>query len=533
LKFKSTYQSYHSTNAFSKLVTDYLDNATPLQSFYAYAPDWNGLQKSISSRTFSAESRKVLTTQLELAYRDCPNAEIARRQIRQLERDNTFTVCAAHQPNILTGPLYFIYKIMHCIVLAQELNQRFSDKHFIPIYFMGAEDADLQELGIVNVDGVKQEWDTQQRGAVGRMYVDDALLGLIDSCANQWNQLPYGTQVSALVHQTYVKGKTIADATHDLVHTLFGDHGLLVFNPDQAAFKNLMRPIFEQDLSEHLPYRMLQQTISKFPSSYKVQLSGRPVNLFYLKDDVRSRIEKDGDGYNVIGTDIKFTANQILQELYQCPERFSPNAVLRPLMQETCLPNVAFIGGGGELAYWMELKNIFDHYGVHFPLLLLRNSFLIIDAETTARINKIGLKKELLFSSSDVIINELLMRQSGDSMHLEEHMIGIKKIYTQLSAAAGKSDPTLTDHVAALEKQAIQKIEGLQKKILRAEKHRQEVTVRKILQLKESLFPEGKLQERSDNFLYFLAKYGPDLIDELFRHSQTLDAGFCVLHERA
>ena len=157
--------------------------------------------------------------------------------------ENTFTITAAHQPNIFTGHLYFIYKIIHAIKVADELQKLLPDNNFVPVYYMGSEDADLEELGEVVVDGKKLVWETKQTGAVGRMHIDAAFLKIIKEISGQIGVLKFGEELISKMQRAYSIGKTIEEATFEFVNELFSSFGLFVLLPDVATLKKSFDPI--------------------------------------------------------------------------------------------------------------------------------------------------------------------------------------------------------------------------------------------------------------------------------------------------
>ncbi|MDE3253540.1 MAG: bacillithiol biosynthesis cysteine-adding enzyme BshC, partial [Bacteroidota bacterium] len=377
----ANYLPYESTGYFTKIVSDYLSCSPQLRPFYVHQPDMEGLKASLQARQSFDTPRKLLVEVLEEQYQRLPISDKVTANIQLLKKESTFTITTAHQPNIFTGPLYFIYKILHAVKLASELADQFPEYHFVPVYYMGSEDADLDELGFVEVGGQKLVWETKQTGAVGRMKVDKALIRLIHAIHGQAGVLPFGKEWTDLLFQTYTEGKTIQKATLDLVHQMFADFGLVVLIPDNGRLKTAFQSVVTKELTEQFSHAIVAETIASLGKTYKVQTGGRELNLFYLKDDKRERIEVHQDVYTVLGSGLSFTRQEILQELADYPERFSGNVILRGAFQETVLPNIAFIGGGGELAYWLELKNVFAAVGIPYPVLMLRNSFLLVSRE--------------------------------------------------------------------------------------------------------------------------------------------------------
>ena len=529
MQFNPTYHSYQSTGLFSKLVTDYIVGDRKLKKYFSYTADNEGIVNSIENRKAHKVNRGLLVEELQNLYLNVSVSDKVTKNIQSLLSENTFTVCTAHQPNIFTGHLYFIYKIIHAIKLADELNEKHPDLHFVPVYFMGSEDADLEELGEVVVDGKKYNWQTDQKGAVGRMKVDAQFLTLIDELEKQLAGRKCIEEIIAKIRAAYIINKNIDKSTFEFVNQLFGEYGLIVFIPDNPRFKNECKSIFKQELVQQFSSKILAETLNDFSAEYKIQTKGRDINLFYLQENSRERIEKTETGFSVANTNLSFTTEAILNELDQFPERFSPNVILRPLVQELLLPNVAFIGGGGELAYWLELKNIFQAAVVHYPVLVLRNSFMMIEAKTMSEIQKLSLHPEDFFMSVIDISNKYISNTSSHQLRLKEEKTKMTALYDDILKIVGNTDSTLSDHASALKTKAIKLLEELEKKQMRAERRKHTEAIHKIEKIKNTLFPRGVLQERVDNMMAFYATHGETFIDNIYLNSKPIEQQFCVL----
>ena len=530
MNFTSSRLSYIQTGYFSGIVADYLSGDEKLSSFYKHTVSLNGIRSSIESRKQFNTNRGLLVTELTKQYAQVPSTDAIKSNIHKLLSPNTFTICTAHQPNIFTGPLYFIYKILHAAKLSAELKKEIPECDFIPVYYMGSEDADLDELNNITIQGNKLVWQTKQTGAVGRMKVDDELLKLITAINGQISVLPYGNELVQLFIDCYKKGKTIQQATFELVNELFGEFGVIVLLPDNPDLKAAFAGVVEKELSEGFSHSLVKETAGKLNEYYKVQASGRELNLFYLKDDKRERIEKESSEFLVLGSELRFSKEDILNELKEYPERFSPNVILRGVFQEMILPNIAFIGGGGEVAYWLELKKVFEAVGVPYPMLVLRNSFMLMNAEQKKKAIKLNLREADLFLPELELINRLVLKQSNNNLSLDDEINALQKIYEQLKEKAGPIDKTLLLHIESLHKKAQQKIATLEKKMLRAEKRKYEAEHRQISSLKQSLFPNS-LQERAENFSYYYSLYGKEWLQMIYDNSLGLEQEFVVLSE--
>ncbi len=520
---------YAVSKAFSSIATDYVAQASVLQPFYEHHPNLQGLKNAIAARKKIKTNRAVLVSQLKKQYEGLALTSKLEANIESLLNENTFSITTAHQPNIFTGHLYFIYKILHAIKLAEELQTQISDCNFVPVYYMGSEDADLEELGEVTINEKKYTWETKQVGAVGRMKVDKNFVALIDAIEGQLLVEPFGAEIMALVRKAYTLDKTIEQATFEMVHALFAGYGLVVLLPDNATLKREFIPIVRKELEEQFSNKAVTETMGKFPAEYKVQAAGREINLFYLKDDSRERIEQENGQWTVVNNAVKFGEADMMDELENHPERFSPNVILRPVFQELILPNIAFIGGGGELAYWLELKKVFAAVGVPYPVLVLRNSFMVVNKKNADRIKALQMDIVDFFKPTHVLMLQLVKQSSALKLDLTEEKKELELLYEKIKKAAVAVDATLQQHTGNLLVKADKKLAQLEKKMLVAEKKKFEAQQRQVEKIKAGLFPSDNLQERVDNMMPYYAKYGASFIDMLYEHSTGLQQEFCIV----
>lgn len=523
---------YNQTASFSKIVTDYLSSADTLRPFYNHAPNLDGIKAVIEKRKNIATNRPLLVEVLKGQYNSVQAFPGVEQNIESLLQPNTFTVCTAHQPNLFTGPLYFIYKILHAIKLSAYLKEELPGYNFVPVYYMGSEDADFAELNHTYVDGKKLEWKKEQKGAVGRMIVDKTLVQLIDELEGQLVVEKKGAEVVALLRKAYVPGKTIQMATFELLNELYGSYGLIVLIPDHPLLKAQMQQVFADDLFNNKPAEIVKASSEKLSEHYNAQAYPREINLFYLKDDIRERIEKKDDRFYVLNTEISFDETELKNELQIHPERFSPNVILRGIYQETILPNLAFVGGGGELAYWLQLKDLFAAYNVSYPVLVLRNSFLVIEEKWQKKMAQLELSITDIFQPQDELMNRIVKEKSENPVSLNGNFEKATELFEHIKSQALRVDTTLSKHVAAIEARSLKALQELEKKMLRAEKRKYADLQRQLEKLKAALFPNNGLQERVENFSLFYAKWGKGFIEDLYQHSLTLEQEFTVLIEQ-
>jgi bacillithiol biosynthesis cysteine-adding enzyme BshC len=520
---------FSSTHVFSKLINDYLEGKGTALNFVQYAPTIEGYKAAIEGRKKHPINRTLLFDVLTKQYSNLPQEKAVNDQLALLKKDTTFVVTTAHQPNLFTGPLYFFYKIIHAIQLAASLKATFPEYDFVPVYYMGSEDADLDEVGAFNLDEKKCQWVTKQTGAIGRMQVDDALLLLLKQLENYWAVLPQGIKALHILKEAYQKGTTISEATLSFVHAFFGSKGLLVLQPDDAALKASFIPVMEKELLTSFSHEAIQSTIADLSKDYHVQSEGRTINLFYLKDNIRARIEKQGEQFIVVDTDIQFTQSQIIVELNQHPERFSPNVILRGVYQETILPGVVFVGGGGELAYWMELKNVFQQVGVHYPLLQLRNSFLLMSNKQAEQWANMQFEELDLFKPTLDLEIAYVKKYTHTKLDLQDQINHLTTLYTAIKNEVAQVDATLGAHTENLAQQAKAKLLALEKKMVRAERRKQTVAIQRIHRIKKELFPFDNLQEREEHFSKWVGQYDLSWIETIMEHSKGLESQFRII----
>ncbi|MFD0792694.1 bacillithiol biosynthesis cysteine-adding enzyme BshC [Mucilaginibacter litoreus] len=528
---------YKDTGYFSQTVINYLDDVPELRSFYSYRPSMQGFAGFFNTKKVIANRQLLADVLLEQyfskneAYPQLTAANVVKAQIELLRQDDTYTVTTGHQLNIFTGPLYFIYKIVTAIKLCRQLKASFPDKNFIPVYWMASEDHDFAEINYTNIGGKKVHWWYEATGATGRINPDT-----MRQAINQYKGVlgidGHSSELGEIVETAYTKFDRLADATRYLVNAIFGHYGLLIIDADDRRLKQQFAPIIEQDIIEQNSFRNISAANGQLEKlGVHVQVNPREINFFYLKEKLRERIVYEDDLYKVMNTDISFTAAELKEEIKNTPERFSPNVVMRPLYQECILPNIAYIGGGAEIVYWLQLKSNFDFYTVDFPILILRNSGLIIRKETADKINSMDLSPALLFKSTDEIKNAWVKQHSNHDLTLTEEWREFERTFEKIKLRSHKIDSTLPPSAAAIQARLKHALDNFQKKLVKAEKRNYNTRLEQIEHIKTDLFPNNSLQERTENFGLSYVKWGGLFIDELIRNFQPLDFKFTVLTE--
>ena len=508
------------TGSFSSLFIDYIRGKDTLAPFYGLAPNIENFEKQLAEKNLSASSRSILKSVLSSQYENLETTDEVLKNINSLEDASTFTVTTGHQLNICTGPLYFIYKIVTVINTCKLLKAKYPKHNFVPVYWMATEDHDLEEINHFFLYGEKVQWQTDQTGPVGRM--DPSTLDSI------YDKLP---EKAGLFVEAYSKSSNLADAVRCYVNELFSDQGLVVIDADDINLKRLFSGVIKDDVLHHHANSLAEETASKIENlGYKTQVFPREINFFYIEDGFRERIiEKDGQ-YQVKGKGLVFSQEEIVSLVEDSPEKFSPNVILRPLYQETILPNLAYIGGPAEVAYWLQLKPIFDHYQTAFPILMPRNFGLIIPKHVLRKQNKVGLASEELFLPVKEIKSKHILANTDKDIHLTSEIERIKSAFEDVRHKAVEVDKTLEGFVGAEESKTLKSLENIEKRIKKSEERNQEVSTQQIESVKDMLFPNGSLQERYDNYLNFYVN-NPDIINQLLDLFDPFNYSFHVLKE--
>lgn len=526
--------NYKDTGFFSHTITEYIEDAPALRSFYGHRPDLSGFAEFLKTKKVVAD-RKILVEVLTEQYSRLSghaDIETSLQRVRGLAADNSYTVTTGHQLNIFAGPLYFIYKIVTAIKLARQLKSQFPDKDFVPVYWMASEDHDFAEINYTNIGGKKVHWWYEASGATGRINPETMRQAL-----NQYKGAlgidHYAHNLGDIVETAYTKFDKLADATRYLVNALFGRYGLVIIDADDHRFKQSFAPIIERDIIEQNSFKNIEATNKRLHDlGVHIQVNPREINFFYLLDGLRERLVFENDTYKVLNTGIEFTEEELRVEIRKYPERFSPNVVMRPLYQECILPNIAYIGGGAEVVYWLELKSNFEHYGIDFPILILRNSGLVINKETAAKIAKMDLQPVDLFHTADEIKNNWTKKHSEHTLNLTEEWSELTGIFEKIKLRAQKIDNTLAPSTEAVQARLKHAIDNLEKKLIKAEKRNFHIRLEQVEDIKADIFPKNSLQERTENFGLFYVKWGQEFIDELIRLFEPLEFKFTVLTEK-
>jgi len=524
---------FKETTYFSSTICDYLEEKDNLKPFYNRFPNLKNFKEQLKEKqeSFSTESRHILHNAIVNQYDGVDSSAATKDNIMLFKDTNTFTVVTGHQLNLFTGPLYFLYKIISTINLTRQLKEAYPDYNFVPIYWMATEDHDFDEINYFNFKRKKVQWSKDASGAVGKLNTN-GLEAIYDVFANQLGGSTNEKALKQLFKGAYLENNTLTEATRYLANTLFKAYGLVIVDGDDKKLKEQLIPFIKNDILDNASFNKVSETISKLnkqPENYNIQVNPREINYFYLSEGLRERIIAKGDSFYVNNTDIEFSKEAIIEEIDKYPQRFSPNVICRPFYQELILPNLCYIGGGGELAYWLELKSFFKTTKVPFPILLLRNSALVISKKQKDKLSKLDINTSDLFLKQNSFINKKIRQISNIDIDFSAQKEELEKQFEGLYKLAKQTDASFLGAVKAQEKKQLRGLATLEKRLLKAQKRKLKDHVVRITEIQNQLFPNKSLQERNQNFSELYMVYGEALIPSLMKALQPLSGKFTIL----
>ncbi|WP_338410535.1 bacillithiol biosynthesis cysteine-adding enzyme BshC [uncultured Flavobacterium sp.] len=525
--------SYQESGYFTKLTNDYLDENTSenseLKALYNRLPKLEHFSEQIQEKqnNFPIENRKILVESLQKQYANFEPSEATASNIELLNESNTFTVTTGHQLNLFTGPLYFLYKIISTINLSEQLKREYPKQNFVPIYWMATEDHDFEEINHFWFKGNQIKWQKESFGPVGRLSTE-GLKEIFKAFSDELDLGENATYLKDLFKNGYLKYNNLADATRYIANEIFKEKGLVILDGDTKNLKQLFISYAKKELLHQTASEEVLKT-NKLLSEYKIQVNPREINLFYIEDHIRERIVYENKSYKVLNTNYTFSESEIITELENHPEKFSPNVILRPLYQEVILPNLCYIGGGGELAYWLQLKSNFEVNNITFPILLVRNSALIATKKQVKKADKLALTWADLFSKQEVLITNKTKVLSHLEIDFTPQKEYLKKQFEALYDIAKQTDKSFLGAIRAQEVKQIKGLENLEKRLLKAEKRALAEKLERIIYLQDELFPKQSLQERKANFSEYYIEFGPKLLNALFNELKPLEHVFNVI----
>jgi bacillithiol synthase len=517
--------SFEESRMFSPIFRDFM--AGRLKEFHEYAPGPEGIEAFIKDHNYDWLDRSFLAGELEKQYEGMLMQEAVKASLSALRDKNTYTVITGHQLCLATGPLYFIYKILSAIRIVEALNARQNGKKFIPVYWMATEDHDVEEINHVVLFNKKYTWATEQQGRVGAFStrgIDQFLQEIGDVLGDNAT----AEHIIRMLEKAY-SHPTLAEATRFLVNELFGKYGVVVADGNTAAFKRQFTEEMQRDALESFAFKAVQETSRKLAGlGYEPQVTPREINSFYAAPGLRERIVYQDKIYKVLNTTLRFSAEELGRAIAGEPERFSPNVVLRPLYQQKILPNAVYVGGPGEIAYWLQYRKLFAEAGIPFPVIVPRNFVMYVEKGLQQRLEKLKLRPADFFSEKAQLLRSFALQQQPFS--LEREMELLRDVYGEAKSRIGGVDKTLEAATEAELQRALKGLETLGQKAIRSIKQRSEQLLNQAEAVHARFFPGGEPQERVENFLRFYIS-NPQFIDEVKDALEPFPASMHILQE--
>jgi len=526
------FKEFGDTDFNSRIVLDYLQQNPKLSDFCDGWPQLESFSRRIAARDFTPEKRRILAAELEKQYDAVPMSKAVSDHISALRNEGVYTLTTGQQLGLMGGPQYTCFKIIHTLSLAAFLQQKFPFSRFVPVFWLQSEDHDIEEINQYYLFGKKYRSEVSSRGISGELSAT-AWQKIWEEINAKLKNEPHWPDLS----RSYLEAiacKDWSEAWRRLLNAIFGKYGLVILDPRRAALKALFSHIICREFENNSVYNCVSDTNKKLLHlGYEPQAYVRPINFFGLYNGQRYRLEENGDHYRQIGTDISYSRTEILQKAKEEPAFFSPNVLMRPLYQESILPNLAYIGGAAEIAYWLQLKGAFDHYSLPFPAIIPRFSALFITRSQYKKMEKLGLHTDDLFHSAAEWEKQYLQRKTGEEFSLDREKKEVADILDKIKQKSAHITTGLQSSIEMEKVRLLQGIAALEAKLIKEEKRKHETTLLQLSHLKENLFPSAHWPERRDSLTDLWIAYGPLWIDELLKVNNPLHPGLHLMIEES
>jgi len=509
----------------------YQNHSYKLKDFISFEPDMEGLKKAIEGRR-NAETinRELLVSVLKDQYKNVKSSPLQQKNIDSLLDNNTFTITTAHQPSILGGPAYYFYKIYSTINLCQQLTTLFPDQRFVPVFINGSEDHDFEEVKSVSLYGKTVEWNTSLKGPVGRFTLG-GIDKVIEEASNILGTSAKASQLKGVFLSALKNAKNYNEFVFRWLNEILQDFGVIILNMDEPNLKKAFVPTLKKEIFERKSIDLVCETQDKLATfGFRPQAFAREINVFYMQNGQRERIYFENDQYHINNTDIVFTSTELLSLLENTPENFSPNVVLRPLYQETILPNIAYIGGGGEIAYWLERKTQFEYFNVYFPTLIRRNSITLLNKSIQKNLEKLDIELSFLLKEEHEMVNSYIERASDTDFHLHTEIEHIQTIFESIAKKAEMIDPTLGPFTLGEGHKMLKSVEGIESRLKKSIKQKEETSINQLKNLRNKIFPDNGLQERKESIIPYLVSEDATFQQKLVELCNPLEKEFLFIY---
>ena len=518
---------YGSLRGFSDLFVAYCEGRSDLEGFF------NGNWKDENSLASVASSLNTPVSSI-LVNRLCQqNHQWGNRVphlIHKLQQKDAVAVVTGQQLGVFGGPLYTLYKAMTAVKLSRKLEHSLG-RPVVPVFWLEGGDHDLPEIAGVKVPGKALRYTGHvlphdgNLGSVGELRLTSDIDRMKAELREALPATEFTDRILEGYYQYYREGATFFDSFSRTMALLLKNSPIVLMNPEDCLLKQFTVPLFESALTDYqeVYHRLFAASQDLLQLGFHAQVSPRPVPpLFYQDASGRNPIHPDGSGFSIRkGTD-SVSASSVLQLIRHDPLRFTPNVVLRPLVQDTLLPTVAYVAGPGEVAYFAQFKSVYEWAGIPMPVIYPRASISLIEPYPRRVLSKRGLEMETLAGNIEVLLNKMVSEGSDVQVEFNHASSALQSIGRSLKPVVSGVDPTLSRAVGSTQASWIKDLNKLRGRVLRAQKQQHSTLRSQLTRSQEMLFPSGKMQERVLPALYYLSKYGPSLLDRL-RDSISLE----------
>lgn len=494
---------------YSPLIKDFLQNPNKLKS----PPSIHELSVNelVKRRSQKSINRNLLTRVLRKQYANLPLSPALEKNLLALANADTFTVTTGHQLNIFSGPVFTWYKLLDAITWALHYEKE-SGLRVVPVFWMATEDHDIEEIQTIQIKGMDILWPSSEKGPVGLLSTEG-----LSSLIKQTIRPLVGDVPDLLTWEKwYTQSSNLTEATRGFWNEVLGKYGLVILDASDAELKNEAIPLFHQDLKDNQLHETLLKRTQELNENYDVQVNPRELQLFYLNNGYRERIIKEKEGFATADGIWHWNKLELWNHVENHPENFSPNVCLRPAYQELLLPNIAVVGGSGEISYWLQLTDMFQLLEIPFPKLHLRTSVILLTKEINAKFERLNYPWELWFNGKSEVLQKRLedLNEEFSSLPQQQQVLFWRNDWNELLK---NYDPTLLPTVEKNVKRIIRQLNLLSNKINRHKMNKLSKDESGIESLEKEIRPQGNPQERINNYLHFTSFPNPDLWMDFFK----------------
>jgi bacillithiol biosynthesis cysteine-adding enzyme BshC len=517
----------------SRLFNDFLYDYEKVAEFYT------DFGRSVSpladhARRIGAQEfdRKRVPDALERINRLTGSSELTFKHIDMLRRPGSVAIVTGQQAGLFTGPLYTVHKALTVIKLAACLREQGVEA--VPVFWIASEDHDYEEVNhtrLIDHDGHLKTVRYEACGhtpdvPVGRVRLCEGINTTIDEFIAQLPPSEFLPEIERDIRESYTDGAGFAESFARLMARLFRDYGVVLLDPLDEQLKQVVAPLYSQavEKSGEIAAALVERSRKLESAGYhaQVHVSEDMVPLFIMDEGRRvAMLHRDGRFY-VKGSDRSFTKDEIVELARRCPGCFSPNVTLRPVVQDYLLPTAAYVGGPAEVAYFAQLKAVYETLERQEPCVLPRASFTVIEGRHQKTLNKYGLSLNDFFEGLHPAITKMvehsLDRDTANVFAETEQLLNAQM--DLLEKSLRRTDATLGDTIKRAREKVFYQIEHLRTRFVHASARREETAYRQVERAFTTLLPDKNLQEREINVYYFLSRYGPGLINELYEAAE-------------